>query len=116
MSYAPFTAKVIELIRAIPEGKVSTYGGIAALAGSPRGARQVVRILHTCTRKENLPWQRVVNREGKIALKPFQGFEEQQMLLSMEGIELGLSNTINLDKHLWQPSDQDVTAILKVLD
>ncbi|EOR24029.1 methylated-DNA--protein-cysteine methyltransferase [Niallia nealsonii AAU1] len=54
----PFTKKVVEIIADIPEGKVMTYGQIAAIAGSPRGARQVVRILHTLSEKYQLPWQR----------------------------------------------------------
>ena len=106
MTRQAFTTRVIELVRAIPEGRVATYGGIAAAAGSPRAARQVVRVLHTCSRSENLPWHRVVNREGRIALKPFAGYEEQKMLLETEGIEFGLSDRIDLDRYLWSgPQD-----------
>ncbi|NMO79844.1 MGMT family protein [Niallia alba] len=64
----PFTKKVVEIIADIPEGKVMTYGQIAAIAGSPRGARQVVRILHTLSEKYQLPWQRVLNSKGCIGL------------------------------------------------
>ncbi len=46
-AYAPFTARAVRVIRAIPRGKVATYGLVAALAGSPLGARQVVRVLHS---------------------------------------------------------------------
>ena len=89
----PFTEKVIELIRAIPEGTVATYGGIAAMAGSRRAARQVVRVLHIYSRKEGLPWQRVVNKEGKIALSKVQGYDRQRQLLEQEGIqEVGSGN------------------------
>ncbi|WP_027723383.1 MGMT family protein [Maridesulfovibrio zosterae] len=98
-----FTAQVIEVVRAIPKGKVATYGGIAALAGNSRGARQVVRVLHIYSAKENLPWQRVVNREGCISLKPGHGYEEQKELLDQEGIEFDLSNRIDLEKYLWIP-------------
>lgn len=42
-----FTERAVAIIKQIPEGKVMTYGQIAELAGSPRGARQVVRILHS---------------------------------------------------------------------
>lgn len=104
MSYSPFTAKVIELIRAIPEGKVTTYGDIARAADSPRAARQVVRILHTCSKKENLPWHRVVNREGKIALKPSEGYETQRALLEAEGIRFGLSERISFESYYWDPA------------
>jgi methylated-DNA-protein-cysteine methyltransferase-like protein len=102
MTHQAFTKLVIEIIRAIPEGKVATYGGIAAATGSPRAARQVARILHTCSRKEKLPWHRVVNREGRIALKPLQGYEEQKLLLELEGVEFDPSGRIDLERFLWQ--------------
>lgn len=107
MTKQKFTLLVIELIRAIPEGKVATYGGIAAMAGNPRAARQVVRILHTCSKKERLPWHRIVNKEGRISLKPFQGYEKQRQLLEHEGIEFDLGNRIDLENYLWCPSGLD---------
>ncbi|MFC0471513.1 MGMT family protein [Halalkalibacter kiskunsagensis] len=55
--------KVLDIIKHIPVGKVMTYGQIAKFAGSPRAARQVVRILHSMIRKYNLPWHRVVNKK-----------------------------------------------------
>jgi methylated-DNA-protein-cysteine methyltransferase-like protein len=91
---SPFTEEVIKIIQAIPAGKIASYGQIALVAGNPRGARQVSRILHTCTKKYNLPWHRVVNSQGKISLKD-EGFERQYNLLKQEGIEFGLSKTIN---------------------
>ena len=107
MSRSLFTSAVIELIRAIPEGKVCTYGKIAEYAGSPRGARQVVRILHSCAEKEQLPWHRVINREGRIALKPMEGYDEQRELLEHEGIEFDQFGRIDLNQFLWEP-DMDV--------
>jgi methylated-DNA-protein-cysteine methyltransferase-like protein len=94
---------IIEIIREIPRGRVSTYGKIADAAGSPRGARQVVRVLHTCSESEDLPWWRVVNREGCIALKPGYGFEEQAALLAAEGVNLSTAGRIDLARHLWIP-------------
>jgi methylated-DNA-protein-cysteine methyltransferase-like protein len=101
MSRQTFTDEVIEIIREIPRGRVSTYGKIAAAAGSPRGARQVVRVLHTCSESENLPWWRVVNREGRIALKPGYGFEEQADLLQEEGIEVDDCGRVSLADYKW---------------
>jgi len=48
-------------MHAIPRGKVATYAQVAAVAGSPLAARQVVRVLHSLSRAERLPWQRVIN-------------------------------------------------------
>ncbi len=98
-----FTSAAIELIRAIPEGKVCTYGRIAEHAGDPRGARQVVRILHSCAEKEQLPWHRVVNREGRIALRPMEGYETQRALLEHEGVEFDELGRIDLNRFLWEP-------------
>jgi len=94
---SPFTQEVINIISAIPAGKVASYGQIALVAGNPRGARQVSRILHTCTKKYNLPWHRVINSQGKISLKD-EGFELQYGLLLSEGVEFGLNNTIDFKK------------------
>lgn len=77
------------------------------MAGSTRAARQVVRILHTYSDKEGLPWHRVVNREGRIALKPGQGYEEQRRLLELEGIELDHRDRIDLGRFLWRPFDTE---------
>ena len=98
-----FYQKAIDYIKMIPEGKVSTYGRIAALAGNPHGARQVVRILHTSSGKEDLPWQRVINREGHISLRPGSGYEVQKNLLLEEGIEFDGNDTIDFEKFLWSP-------------
>ena len=103
MGRTVFTEKVIEVIKAIPEGKVCSYGRIAALAGNSRGARQVVRILHSSGEKENLPWQRVVNREGRISLKKGQGYERQRELLEIEGIKFDCDGCIDLATYLWFP-------------
>jgi methylated-DNA-protein-cysteine methyltransferase-like protein len=100
-----FTQQVIEVIKKIPRGKVLTYGQIAALAGNPRGARQVVRVLHTGTEKHKLPWHRVVNRQGKVALKPGYGYEIQRELLQREGVEFDKNDTINLGRYLWASSE-----------
>ncbi len=101
----PFTSKVKKLIHKIPEGKVTTYGFIAAIAGNPQAARQVARILHSCSRKDNLPWFRVVNRDGKISLAPFNGYEVQKQLLEREGVVFAENDTIDFDTHLWLPSN-----------
>ncbi|MCP4703970.1 MAG: MGMT family protein [candidate division Zixibacteria bacterium] len=98
-----FTKKVIELIKLIPEGKVATYGQIALLAGNPHGARQVVRILHSSSDKENLPWHRVINSKGTISLKPGYGYEIQKAMLEGEGVVFNEKDTIDFDTYLWNP-------------
>ena len=99
---ASFEQQVITVLRQVPEGKVVTYGQVARLAGNPRAARQVVRILHTCSEKEKLPWHRVVNREGHISLRPGQGYELQKALLKDEGVAFGSNDAIDLGRHGWR--------------
>ncbi|MFH1699235.1 MAG: MGMT family protein [Candidatus Zixiibacteriota bacterium] len=96
-----FHQKVVEIIKKIPRGKVATYGLIAALAGSPRAARQVVRALHASSRKEKLPWHRVINSQGKIGLKPGEGYELQRQLLLDEGVIFRENDSVDLDIYLW---------------
>lgn len=82
----PFTAEVIRILKEIPSGYVVTYGQVARMAGSPRAARQVVRILHSMSRKYQLPWHRVVNAKGEIAVPDADSRQWQRSLLEKEGI------------------------------
>ena len=82
----PFTAEVVRVLKEIPEGYVVTYGQVARMAGSPRAARQVVRILHTMSEKHGLPWHRVVNVRGEIAISDDETKNLQRMLLESEDV------------------------------
>lgn len=101
----PFTEKVVEVIRNIPEGRVMTYGQIARVAGSPRAARQVVRVLHSMSRKYRLPWHRVINSKGRIALQDDESYQVQLLSLESEGIEVGLNGVIDLKRYQYHPED-----------
>jgi len=92
----PFTAEVVRILQEIPEGRVVTYGQVARLAGSPRAARQVVRILHTMSEKHSLPWHRVVNIRGEIAVPDEDSKELQRMLLRGEGVKFLADGRIDL--------------------
>lgn len=98
-----FTQRIKHLIRSIPRGTVATYGQIAAMAGSPLGARQVAYILHSSSRKDKLPWHRVINSKGTISLKPNYGYEVQRGLLMKEGIRFDAAGVVDLERYLWQP-------------
>jgi methylated-DNA-protein-cysteine methyltransferase related protein len=98
----PFTEEVIHIIQHIPKGKVMTYGQIAKLAGSPRAARQVVRVLHSMSKKYHLPWHRVINAKGEVAIKSEELYHEQLLNLQAEGVEVGLDGIVNLEKYQWR--------------
>jgi len=97
-----FTQDALRIIKHIPHGRVMTYGRVASLAGQPGGARQVSRILHSMSRKYELPWHRVINSEGRISLGPSQGRELQKALLESEGIEFSANGSLDLKIYLWQ--------------
>lgn len=98
----PFTENVIRIITQIPPGQVMTYGQISKLAGSPRGARQVVRILHSMSKKYNLPWFRVINSKGEIAIADGETRAAQAIYLQDEGIEV-INGIIDLKKYQYHP-------------
>lgn len=93
------TARIIKLIKSIPAGRVSSYRDIARAAGLPNGARQVVRLLHSLSQKENLPWHRVVRADGRIGLPEGNGREDQIILLRNEGIEVSDSGRVDMSKY-----------------
>ena len=99
-----FTENVVTIIKKIPPGKVMTYGQIAKCAGSPRGARQVVRILHTMSRKHELPWHRVINAKGEIGLKSEDGYIDQKMMLEGEGIVFLPNSKVDLTIYRYDPA------------
>nr|WP_256439800.1 MULTISPECIES: MGMT family protein [unclassified Exiguobacterium] len=87
--------EVVQVIRSIPPGRVMTYGQVARLAGNPRAARQVARILHSLSRTEQLPWHRVLNAKGEISLDG----EEQQLVLEAEGIVFECRGKLSLARY-----------------
>jgi methylated-DNA-protein-cysteine methyltransferase-like protein len=98
-----FEERAKEVIKAIPPGKVATYAQVAALAGNHRAARQVVRVLHTSSEKDRLPWHRVINSRGGISLGRGRGFEEQRRLLLREGVRISRAGRIALGEFQWDP-------------
>jgi methylated-DNA-protein-cysteine methyltransferase related protein len=98
-----FTERAIEIIKNIPAGRVMTFGQIANLSGSPRAARQVVRILHSMSKKHQLPWHRVINSKGEIGIQDDESFQEQVLSLQAEGVEISNNRYINLNKYQYIP-------------
>ena len=87
-------AVLAKTIRKIPKGKVATYGQIAAAAGFPGAARQVVRALRSF---HGLPWHRVVGAGGAIRV-PGEDALEQRLRLEMEGVTFR-GRRVNMDRH-----------------
>jgi methylated-DNA-protein-cysteine methyltransferase-like protein len=105
--YTEFTRRIITAIKAIPPGKVLTYGAVAALAGNPRGARQVVRVLHALADKEGLPWHRIISAGGKIRTPSPEGREEQAGLLRAEDVIVSDDFIVDLAAFHWRNVELD---------
>ncbi len=109
-TYTTFTQRAADVIKAIPVGCVATYGQVAVMAGSPRGARQVVRLLHTASNSLGLPWHRVVDRDGRISLPRGGGYEEQRARLEAECVAFTIEDRIDMRIHQWNPADTDLPS------
>lgn len=100
---AAFKERVYELVAQIPKGKVMTYGQIAALCGAAWAAWEVGQIAHTGP--SDLPWQRVVNKQGGLAAGwPGGGREAHAARLRADGIAVSDDYTVDVGALLWSPS------------
>lgn len=100
-----FAQRVYALVAQIPKGRVMTYGQIAALCGSARSARIVGGVAHFGP--PDLPWQRVVNKQGGLAAGYYGGRSGQKKDLEAEGVEVMGSDDnyyVNVKDLLWQPN------------
>lgn len=100
---AAFKQRVYDLVAQIPEGRVMTYGQIAALCGAAWAAWEVGQIAHTGP--SSLPWQRVVNKQGGLAAGwPNGGRAAHAVLLQAEGIVVSDEYKVDVDRLLWNPN------------
>jgi len=108
-----FEQRVKACIKAVPRGRVATYAQVAALAGNYRAARQVARVLHSCSERDRLPWHRIINSRGGIALGRGRGFEEQRRLLRSEGVKVDRGGRVDLQIYLWE-TEEDLSPEMKM--
>ena len=92
------TLRIVNAIKSIPPGKVSSYRDLALAAGLPNGARQTVRVLHTLSEKFDLPWHRVIRSDGSIALREGEGRELQIELLYGEGVDVSPDGRVDMKR------------------
>jgi len=104
-----FNHRVWELVRQIPAGKVATYGQIALLLAPPPGmdpksylsfgARWVGGAMAACP--QDVPWQRVINSQGRVSLRPGVGGSHQRELLEAEGVVFDERDRVDLKIFAW---------------
>ena len=98
-----FCKQVYEIAARIPEGKVMTYGQIAALLGRPSASREVGRAMAMTPPELQIPCHRVVNKSGALAPDyVFGGADKQRAMLEQEGVTFKADGCIHMGKHLWQ--------------
>lgn len=102
---ADFAKRVYEYVAQIPKGRVMTYGQLAALCGAAWAAWEVGQIANKGP--EDLPWQRVVNKQGGLAKGwPHGGVNGHKAALEADGVEVSEDYTVNVNELLWQPHQQ----------
>lgn len=106
-AYERFAQKVYEIVATIPEGKVATYGQIAAMAGEPDAAQEAGYAMSRVTPAQNLPCHRVVNKAGTLSPDfAFGGQDRQRSLLEAEGITFTVKGRIDMGRHTWGEDEQ----------
>jgi len=98
-----FRVRVEAVVAQIPKGRVMTYGQLAALCGNARAARIVGGIAHFGD--PDLPWQRVVNKQGGLARGYPGGRQGHQQVLEAEGVMVSDEFRVNVQELLWWPTE-----------
>lgn len=96
--------RVYEVVKQIPEGKVTTYGAIARHLGVTSGARMVGYALNNATDKP-IPAHRVVNRKGELTGRSHFPDDTMRERLQQEGVSFVEDFQIDIDNHFWDPDD-----------
>jgi methylated-DNA-protein-cysteine methyltransferase-like protein len=96
-------AAICGVVCRIPKGWVATYGQVAAMAGLPRRARLVGRVLQHLDPVTKIPWHRVVNAKGEVSFARSRngGDALQRRLLEKEGVEFNDGNRFELERYRW---------------
>lgn len=110
-----FRQRVEAIVAQIPRGRVMTYGQLAALCGNARAARIVGGVAHFGD--PNLPWQRVVNKQGGLAAGYPGGRRAHQQVIEAEGVSVSEDYRVDVQKLLWWPSgDEPNEPQLRLVD
>ncbi|QQS31766.1 MAG: MGMT family protein [Acidobacteriota bacterium] len=102
-----YRERVYDLVKQIPAGRVMTYGQIAAILGEGYTPRTVGFVMHGAD-TENVPWQRVINSQGKCSTgKMTIPVNLQQSMLEQEGVVFDSKERCDLGRYLWHPEGMD---------
>ena len=112
-----FDQHVKAVVACIPHGRVSTYGQVADWIGAYGCARQVGGALRRLSLPSSIPWQRVVNAQGRISMSLSREGSDwmQRELLIAEGIPVTLDGRLPLARFLWVPDEGQVARMGQLL-
>ncbi|NMC79839.1 MAG: cysteine methyltransferase [Chloroflexi bacterium] len=97
----PLYERIYAMVRQIPDGKVATYGQIAKMVGGC-SARMVGYALAALPEGSGVPWQRVINYQGKVSPHGFgYGSAMQRLLLEEEGVVFDPQERVDLARFGW---------------
>jgi len=98
-----FHARVYAVVRQVPAGRVTTYGDVATILGSPRVARHVGWALAALPADQaDVPWHRVLNARGTISFKgDLVRGEVQRERLADEGVTFDANGRVDLKRLRW---------------
>lgn len=99
--------RILAVVAHVPRGRVVTYGQVAALAGLPRHAREVGRVLAALPEDSGVAWQRVINAGGRVSPRGWAGDEGlQRRLLEREGVAFDARGRVDLARFGWEPDEE----------
>src|SRR5690606_6638312 len=102
-----FFKDVYDVVRLIPEGRVTSYGAIAKYLGSARSSRMVGWAMNAAHSIPDVPAHRVVNRKGLLTGKMHFGEPDRmENLLKAEGVLVKNDKIIDFEKHFWDPMQE----------
>lgn len=102
-----FFHNVFDVVRLIPEGRVTSYGAIAKYLGAPRSSRMVGWAMNASHKEEGIPAHRLVNRNGLLSGRHhFNPPEAMEQRLVAEGIDVKEHQVQSLKTVFWDPSEE----------
>ena len=97
-------ARIHAVVRRIPRGRVASYGQVARIAGIATHARLVGYAMAALPEGSRVPWQRVVNAQGRVSPRATPGYDAlQRALLEREGVRFDAQGRIDLARYGWRP-------------
>ena len=112
-----FDQRVRAVVGLIPRGRLATYGQVADWIGAYGCARHVGWALRRVQLPSSIPWQRVVNAQGRISMSLSREGSDwlQRELLIAEGIPVDLNGHLPLKRFLWSPDERQLAGMAQLL-